>query len=120
MLIGIDQTTRIHLDAVLMDLLYSYDDSTIDLKSNPDKVKPKSAFEAVFLGDVIDEISGQCFTVQQNCKGLVPKVDPNNWKKWLTSVDQENRMSLAHFLLKNQVFLSSIIHLDYVTRNHHI
>ena len=58
-----------------------YDDSTIDLKSNPDKVKPKSAFEAVFLGDVVNEISGQCFTVQQNCKGLVPKVDPRNWKK---------------------------------------
>tara|TARA_B000000441_G_scaffold83057_1_gene56653 strand:- start:44 stop:1912 length:1869 start_codon:yes stop_codon:yes gene_type:complete len=80
-----------------------YDDSTIDLKSNPDKVKPKSAFEAVFLGDVIDEISGQCFTVQQNCKGLVPKVDPKNWGKWLTSVDQENRMSLAHTIEKSSV-----------------
>jgi hypothetical protein len=80
-----------------------YDDSTIDLKSNPDKVKPKSAFEAVFLGDVIDEISGQCFTVQQNCKGLVPKVDPKNWEKWLTSVDQENRMSLAHTIEKSSV-----------------
>jgi len=80
-----------------------YDDSTIDLKSNPDKVKPKSAFEAVFLGDVVNEISGQCFTVQQNCKGLVPKVDPRNWKKWLTSVDQENRMSLAHTIEKSSV-----------------
>ena len=80
-----------------------YDDSTIDLKSNPDKVKPKSAFEAVFLGDVINEISGQCFTVQQNCKGLIPKVDPTNWTKWMTSVDQENRMSLAHTIEKSSV-----------------
>jgi len=80
-----------------------YDVETIDLKADPEKAKPASAFEAVFLGDVIDEISGTCFVVQENCKSLYPKVTPANYKNWITSVDQENRMSLAHTIEKSNV-----------------
>jgi X-X-X-Leu-X-X-Gly heptad repeat protein len=80
-----------------------YDVETIDLKADPEKAKPASAFEAVFLGDVIDEISGSCFVVQENCKSLYPKVTPANYKNWITSVDQENRMSLAHTIEKSNV-----------------
>ena len=80
-----------------------YDVDTIDLKSDPEKVKPASAFEAVFLGDVIDEISGTCFAVQESCKSLYPEVTSSNFKNWITSVDQENRMSLAHTIEKSNV-----------------
>ena len=80
-----------------------YDVDTIDLKSNPEKIKPASAFEAVFLGDVIDEISGTCFVVQESCKSLYPEVTSSNYKNWITSVDQENRMSLAHTIEKSNV-----------------
>lgn len=77
-----------------------YDTQTIDLKSTP---TGKTAFEAVFLSDVISEISGQCFTVQENCKTLYPEITSSNWKQWITSVDQENRMSLAHTLEKSDI-----------------
>jgi hypothetical protein len=80
-----------------------YDVDTIDLRSDPEKIKPASAFEAVFLGDVIDEISGTCFTVQENCKSLYPEVTSSNYTNWITSVDQENRMSLAHTIEKSNV-----------------
>ena len=80
-----------------------YDVDTIDLKSDPEKIKPASAFEAVFLGDVIDEISGTCFVVQESCKSLYPEVTSSNYTNWITSVDQENRMSLAHTIEKSNV-----------------
>jgi hypothetical protein len=80
-----------------------YDVETIDIKADPEKAKPASAFEAVFLGDVIDEISGSCFIVQENCKSLYPNVKPSEYRKWITSVDQENRMSLAHTIEKSNV-----------------
>ena len=81
------------------DTIY-YDTNTIDLKSTP---KDKTAFEAVFLSDVISEITGQCFTVQENCKTLYPEITSSNWKEWITSIDQENRMSLAHTLEKSDI-----------------
>ena len=81
------------------DTIY-YNTDTIDLKSTP---KDKTAFEAVFLSDVISEISGQCFTVQENCKTLYPEITGSNWKEWITSIDQENRMSLAHTLEKSDI-----------------
>jgi hypothetical protein len=80
-----------------------YDVSTIDIKVNPEKAKPVSAFEAVFLGDVIQEISGTCYTIQENCKTQYPNVKPTEWRKWLTSLDQENRMSLAHTIEKSNI-----------------
>src|SRR5210317_2423977 len=77
-----------------------YDLASIDLKADPSKAKPKSAFEAVFLGDVISEISGDCMIVKQQCKTQYPTVNKSNWQDWITSVDQENRVSLAHTIEK--------------------
>jgi hypothetical protein len=77
-----------------------YDLASIDLKADPSKAKPKSAFEAVFLGDVISEISGDCMIVKQQCKTQYPTVNKSNWQDWITSVDQENRVSIAHTIEK--------------------
>ena len=72
---------------------------SIDLKADPSKGK-SSAFEAIFLGDVISEISGNCMIVKQQCKTQYPIVNKSNWQNWLTSVDQENRVSIAHTIEK--------------------
>ena len=77
-----------------------YDLASIDLKADPSKAKPKSAFEAVFLGDVISEISGDCMIVKQQCKTQYPTVNKSNWQDWITSIDQENRVSIAHTIEK--------------------
>ena len=76
-----------------------YDVESIDLKADPSKGK-SSAFEAIFLGDVISEISGNCMIVKQQCKTQYPIVNKSNWQNWLTSVDQENRVSIAHTIEK--------------------
>jgi hypothetical protein len=72
---------------------------SIDLKADPSKGK-SSAFEAIFLGDVISEISGNCMIVKQQCKTQYPIVNKSNWQNWLTSVDQENRVSITHTIEK--------------------
>ncbi len=77
-----------------------YDLASIDLKADPSKAKPASAFEAVFLGDVISEISGDCMIVKQQCKTQYPTVNKSNWQDWITSIDQENRVSIAHTIEK--------------------
>jgi hypothetical protein len=78
-----------------------YDVESIDLKADPSKGKSKSAFEAIFLGDVISEISVRnCMIVKQQCKTQYPIVNKSNWQNWLTSVDQENRVSIAHTIEK--------------------
>lgn len=77
-----------------------YDVGSIDLKADPSKAKPASAFEAVFLGDVITDIASECMIVKQQCKSQYPVVNRNNWRNWLTSIDQENRVSIAHTIEK--------------------
>ena len=64
----------------------------------------KGAFEAKFLIDTVEAIKGQCFTVHQHCKGLYPEVKgPEAGKNWLTSVDQENDLSLQQTLDKSDI-----------------
>jgi len=79
-----------------------YNLDTIDVKADPTKV-PATAFEAAFLGDVIDEITGSCFTIQENCKSQYPMVDKSNYTEWITSIDQDNRIALAHVLEMSKV-----------------
>jgi hypothetical protein len=79
-----------------------YNLDTIDVKADPTKV-PATAFEAAFLGDVIDEITGSCFTIQENCKSQYPQITNQNYKNWITSIDQDNRISLAHVLEMSKV-----------------
>jgi hypothetical protein len=64
----------------------------------------KGAFEAKFLIDTVEAIKGQCFTVHQHCKGLYPEVKgPEAGKRWLTSVDQDNDISLQQTLDKSDI-----------------
>jgi len=64
----------------------------------------KGAFEAKFLIDTVEAIKGQCFTVHQHCKGLYPEVKgPEAGKNWLTSVDQDNDISLQQTLDKSDI-----------------
>src|SRR5210317_668985 len=74
------------------------DGSTIyyNLDTIPGNVVTKGPFEAVFLGNVISEMSEGCLFVKQQCKSQYPVVNAQNWRQWITSIDQENRISLAH------------------------
>ena len=68
----------------------------------------KGAFEAVFLNSVLDKLRGTCIGedrvfIKQQCKSLYPDVNSKNWCRWLTSVDQENRISLTHTLERGKV-----------------
>lgn len=79
-----------------------YNIDTIDVKTDPTKT-PATAFEAAFLGDVIEEITGECFRIQENCKSMYPDINNQNYRDWITSVDQDNRIALAHVLELSKV-----------------
>src|SRR6056300_1376098 len=81
------------------------DGSTIyyNLDTIPGNVVTKGPFEAVFLGNVISEMSEGCLFVKQQCKSQYPVVNSQNWRQWITSIDQENRISLAHTIEKSGI-----------------
>jgi len=81
------------------------DGSTIyyNLDTIPENVVTKGPFEAVFLGNVISEMSEGCLFVKQQCKSQYPVVNAQNWRQWITSIDQENRISLAHTIEKSGI-----------------
>jgi hypothetical protein len=81
------------------------DGSTIyyNLETIPENVVTKGPFEAVFLGNVISEMTEGCLFVKQQCKSQYPIVNSQNWRQWITSIDQENRISLAHTIEKSGI-----------------
>lgn len=81
------------------------DGSTIyyNLDTIPENVVTKGPFEAVFLGNVISEMSEGCLFVKQQCKSQYPVINAQNWRQWITSIDQENRISLAHTIEKSGI-----------------
>ncbi len=81
------------------------DGSTIyyNLETISENVVTKGPFEAVFLGNVISEMSEGCLFVKQQCKSQYPVVNAQNWRQWITSIDQENRISLAHTIEKSGI-----------------
>jgi hypothetical protein len=81
------------------------DGSTIyyNLDTIPENVVTKGPFEAVFLGNVISEMSEGCLFVKQQCKSQYPVVNAQNWRQWITSIDQENRISLAHTIERSGI-----------------
>jgi hypothetical protein len=81
------------------------DGSTIyyNLETIPESVVTKGPFEAVFLGNVISEMSEGCLFVKQQCKSQYPVVNAQNWRQWITSIDQENRISLAHTIERSGI-----------------
>ena len=79
-----------------------YDVDSIDVKVDPTTTKT-TAFEALFLSDVISEITGSCFTIEENCKSQYPLITKENSVNWITSIDQENRVGLAHVMETSRV-----------------
>ena len=65
--------------------------------------KKNTSFEAKMLIDVINEIEGKCISIHRQCKSQYPLITPQNSKYWLTSIDQENRISLAHTIEKANI-----------------
>ena len=75
-----------------------------DIRNVTENKVVKSGFETKFLIDTVKAIRGQCFNVHQQCKGLYPVVDGKEaGKKWLTSIDQDNDISLQHTLDKSDI-----------------
>jgi hypothetical protein len=79
-----------------------------DIAGLPDGVAAKGAFEAVFLGNMLAHIDGQCMNgkminIKQQCKTQLPDIHSKNWCKWLTAVDQENQISLTHTIERANV-----------------
>ena len=79
-----------------------------DIAGLPDGVAPKGAFEAVFLGNMLAHIDGECMNdkkiiIKQQCKTQLPDIHSKNWCKWLTAVDQENQISLTHTIERANV-----------------
>jgi hypothetical protein len=75
-----------------------------DIRNVTENKVVKSGFETKFLIDTVKAIRGQCFNVHQQCKGLYPIVDGREaGKKWLTSIDQDNDISLQHTLDKSDI-----------------
>ena len=79
-----------------------YDVDSIDVKVDPENTKATN-FEALFLASVIDEIEGSCFTIEENCKSQYPLVTQTNSRQWITSIDQDNRVGLAHVMETSKV-----------------
>jgi hypothetical protein len=79
-----------------------YDVDSIDVKVDPEQTKATN-FEALFLASVIDEIEGSCFTIEENCKSQYPLVTQSNSRQWITSIDQDNRVGLAHVIETSKV-----------------
>jgi len=74
-----------------------------NLENIPENVVTKGPFEAVFLGNVISEMSEGCLFVKQQCKSQYPVITAQNWSEWITSIDQENRISLAHTIERSGI-----------------
>ena len=75
-----------------------------DIRNVTENKQVKTGFETKFLIDTVKAIRGQCFNVHQQCKGLYPVVEgKEDGRKWLTSIDQDNDISLQHTLDKSDI-----------------
>jgi len=75
-----------------------------DIRNVTENKQVKTGFETKFLIDTVKAIRGQCFNVHQQCKGLYPVVESKEeGRKWLTSIDQDNDISLQQTLDKSDI-----------------
>jgi len=75
-----------------------------DIRNVTENKQVKTGFETKFLIDTVKAIRGQCFNVHQQCKGLYPVVEGiEAGRKWLTSIDQDNDISLQQTLDKSDI-----------------
>ena len=92
--------------SVLEDGNIFQDLSAFDVPVNPINTKGTpgaKTFDIAFLADVIEALKLDCFTFHSQCKSQYPIVGPKSWSTMITSLDQENRMSLAHVLEQSGV-----------------
>jgi hypothetical protein len=76
----------------------------VPLNAESRKQSPGSkTFDIAFLADVIEALKSDCLTFHKQCKSQYPVVGGSSWKNIITSLDQENRMSLAHVLEQSGV-----------------
>ena len=76
----------------------------VPLNAESRKQSPGSkTFDIAFLADVIEALKSECLTFYKQCKSQYPVVGGSSWKNIITSLDQENRMSLAHVLEQSGV-----------------
>jgi hypothetical protein len=80
--------------------------SAFDVPLNAESIKQSpgsKTFDIAFLADVIEALKSECLTFHKQCKSQYPVVGGTSWKNIITSLDQENRMSLAHVLEQSGV-----------------
>lgn len=76
----------------------------VPLNTESRKQSPGSkTFDIAFLADVIEALKSDCLTFHKQCKSQYPIVGKTSWQNIITSLDQENRMSLAHVLEQSGV-----------------
>ena len=56
----------------------------------------KSGFEAKILIDVMNELEGKCINMVAQCKSHYPSFTKEAENQWITSIDQDNKIVLAH------------------------
>lgn len=58
--------------------------------------RPTTGFESRILVDVMKALRSRCVSMLDQCKSLYPDVTPQTQYNWLTSIDQDNKVGLAH------------------------
>ena len=71
-----------------------YDLSTV--RNVTTNASTKGAFEAKILIDVMNELEGKCVNMVAQCKSQYPYFDKSQEREWITSIDQDNKIVLAH------------------------
>ena len=66
------------------------------VKNVTNNASAKSGFEAKILIDVMNELEGKCVNMVAQCKSQYPYFDKSQEREWITSIDQDNKIVLAH------------------------
>lgn len=66
------------------------------VKNVTNNASAKSGFEAKILIDVMNELEGKCINMVAQCKSQYPSFTKQEEKQWITSIDQDNKIVLAH------------------------
>lgn len=67
-----------------------------DVRNVTNNASAKSGFEAKILIDVMNELEGKCVNMVAQCKSQYPYFDKSQEREWITSIDQDNKIVLAH------------------------
>ena len=67
-----------------------------EVRNVTNNASAKSGFEAKILIDVMNELEGKCVNMVAQCKSQYPYFDKSQEREWITSIDQDNKIVLAH------------------------